>query len=375
MSMKSTPSSGSAPQDGDRRGRGPRAAPQMPSPVMRIAPKPRRVTSRSPPILNVPDAAAEMVAMSSTLPEGRVRDPSERRIGVLALVRRHGPAHHPPGERLRRAVATDVDAHPQTLRPAQLAARRHLGLGLVLPPAARAPPRGRLRVVNTRSSRSSASSASSSVAWRASPSGRRGGRSRRTATPWAARSLRGGERRDQLVHAPSRRVRSSWCVICANSRWAAVLDGSIVAVKRSTPLLHAPSRASQRPSARAHAAALQVVGDDDRQLGAQRVLRVADPAPDADDRGRGGAPGTATKRVVVDEVDLGQIASAPSAVRLAAWGRGSAGRPSAPTGGPARRRARPCRPGVMGADQRARGVRAQGRSVMRRTRYAPSGSL
>src|SRR6476659_7905721 len=30
--------------------------PQIPSPVMRIAPKPRRRTSRSPPILKVPDA-------------------------------------------------------------------------------------------------------------------------------------------------------------------------------------------------------------------------------------------------------------------------------------------------------------------------------
>jgi hypothetical protein len=46
--------------------------PQMPSPVMRMAPKPRRVTSRSPPMLNVPEAAA-VVAMATTVVRASTR--------------------------------------------------------------------------------------------------------------------------------------------------------------------------------------------------------------------------------------------------------------------------------------------------------------
>src|SRR5262245_66384808 len=70
--------------------------PQMPSPVMRIAPKPSRVTSRSPPMANVPDAVAVTVMTARYLPapefptqharRARVVTQAERPVGLLALV-------------------------------------------------------------------------------------------------------------------------------------------------------------------------------------------------------------------------------------------------------------------------------------------------
>src|SRR4051812_783833 len=50
-------------------------SPQIPSPVMRIAPYPRRVTSRSPPILKVPDAVA-VVVMGPRVPRRRASYPA-----------------------------------------------------------------------------------------------------------------------------------------------------------------------------------------------------------------------------------------------------------------------------------------------------------
>ena len=41
-------------------------SPQMPLPVMRMAPKPRRLISISPPILNVPDLLASSFAILVT---------------------------------------------------------------------------------------------------------------------------------------------------------------------------------------------------------------------------------------------------------------------------------------------------------------------
>src|SRR4051812_16526971 len=75
-----------------------------------------------------------MVAMTLTLPNGLAGDPPQRRVGVLALARRDRAAHQLPRERLRRPVAADVDARTQAPRPAQLAARGDLRLGLVVAP-------------------------------------------------------------------------------------------------------------------------------------------------------------------------------------------------------------------------------------------------
>src|SRR5688500_5835071 len=102
--MKSTPSSG-------RRWRTrmasswSRGGPQMPSPVMRMAPNPRRVTSRSPPIVNVP-AAVAVVVMTTTYP-----DPSG-----LSLTYRDKPLLF-DGDGLRE-VARLVDVEPEIGRAA-----------------------------------------------------------------------------------------------------------------------------------------------------------------------------------------------------------------------------------------------------------------
>src|SRR6187200_2061332 len=59
--------------------------PQMPGPVRRIAPKPRRLTSISPPILNEPDLRASSLSIihpSSVLPTRYTRSPISRRQTV-----------------------------------------------------------------------------------------------------------------------------------------------------------------------------------------------------------------------------------------------------------------------------------------------------
>src|SRR3954447_15477407 len=83
--MKSTPSSGRRRSTAiavSWSGGGP----QMPLPVMRIAPKPRRWTSRSPPILKVPEAVA--VAIPTTVAR---RAPRRRALrGAARGARLHG---------------------------------------------------------------------------------------------------------------------------------------------------------------------------------------------------------------------------------------------------------------------------------------------
>ena len=92
----------------------------------------------------------------------------------------------------------------------------------------------------------------------------------------------------------------------AKSRCAAVFSGSIVAVKRA--IAERARAVGQRDAERrAEALALVAVADDDGDLGRVRVLAVAHPAPDARHRGRVvGQDGD--ERVVVDVVDLGQVA-------------------------------------------------------------------
>ena len=70
------------------------------------------------------------------------------------------------------------------------------------------------------------------------------------------------------------------CAARANSRWAARLSGSIVATNRRTPRSRAAS-ASASASARPEAVVLQVVGDDERDLGDVRVVRrrIQRPTP------------------------------------------------------------------------------------------------
>src|SRR6476659_7985887 len=67
--MKSTPSSGSRRRtaSASSRSSGVAGGPQIPGPVMRIAPKPRRVTVSSPPMANVP-AAVAVTFTAGTLP-------------------------------------------------------------------------------------------------------------------------------------------------------------------------------------------------------------------------------------------------------------------------------------------------------------------
>src|SRR4051794_5235714 len=103
--MKSTPRSGRR-RSTARAASGFSGGPQMPGPVMRMAPKPRRVTSMSPPIANVPDAIAVTVTVTVvTVPThrsdaeplevqqpaqhtrcARVMRQTERPVGALALV-------------------------------------------------------------------------------------------------------------------------------------------------------------------------------------------------------------------------------------------------------------------------------------------------
>src|SRR5215213_8206447 len=102
--MKSTPSSGRRFSTACTFS-GSFAGPQTPSPTMRIAPYPRRVTSRSPPILNVPDAAAEIDAMSPTI--GRLAHgfAPQRRPGVFTVGGDDRPPPDDAAKRLRGAVA------------------------------------------------------------------------------------------------------------------------------------------------------------------------------------------------------------------------------------------------------------------------------
>ena len=92
----------------------------------------------------------------------------------------------------------------------------------------------------------------------------------------------------------------------AKSRCAAVFSVSIMAVKRAIPQ-RARAVGQRGAERRAEALALVAVADDDGDLGGVRMLAVAHPAPDARHRGRVvGEDGD--ERVVVDVVDLGQVA-------------------------------------------------------------------
>src|SRR5215218_1389695 len=115
--MKSTPSSGSRFRTAWTAA-GSLAGPQTPS----------------PPILNVPDAAAEIVAMVPTLARGETDLAPEPCPGVFAVEKLDRLAPYDAGERHHRAVTAHVDPSPQAARPAQLAAHRDLLGGLVLAP-------------------------------------------------------------------------------------------------------------------------------------------------------------------------------------------------------------------------------------------------
>src|SRR5580692_4260917 len=85
-----------------------RGSPQIPSPVMRIAPKPSRLTCRSPPISSVPAAAAG--ALGSTT----VAAPAALAHGDTA------PASTAPvtatlPKNLRREVALDMATTPEAV--------------------------------------------------------------------------------------------------------------------------------------------------------------------------------------------------------------------------------------------------------------------
>src|SRR5687767_1099454 len=77
--------------------------PQTPLPVMRIAPKPRRLTSSSPPMRKVPEWAAVKVAMGPPLFSVALRQVGGKRILVFGMPARqrrtildhvtHGPSH------------------------------------------------------------------------------------------------------------------------------------------------------------------------------------------------------------------------------------------------------------------------------------------
>ena len=210
------------------------------------------------------------------------RPASERRIGVLAVATApRAAAHQPPGERL--APRRRHGRRRRRANPSARAARRAPPPG----PRARIPPsartgRGRLRVVNTRSSRLEVVErlVQRRVARLLRPAGAADDRDVRR--PHGPRKPT--RRRAAAVSSStplSWRVVSSWCVIWANSRWAATLDVSIVAAKRVTPCCTAV-RASQRPS---WCPRRGPAGRRRRRPPArpQRVLLVADPAPDADD--------------------------------------------------------------------------------------------
>ena len=94
--------------------------------------------------------------------------------------------------------------------------------------------------------------------------------------------------------------------MCAKRRCAAVFSGSIDGGEARDP--EGARAVGQRDAERrAQALALVAVADDDRDLGGVRMLGVAHPAPDAGHGGRVvGQDGD--ERVVVDVVDLGQVA-------------------------------------------------------------------
>src|SRR5687768_4171811 len=109
--MKSTPSSGSRFSTAIALSWS-RGGPQIPSPVTRMAPKPRRVTSRSPPILNVPDAVA-VVVMATTYPSRRdlLDGDGLREVARLVDVQPAG-ARDRVGDHLQRDDREDRLEHP-----------------------------------------------------------------------------------------------------------------------------------------------------------------------------------------------------------------------------------------------------------------------
>ena len=92
----------------------------------------------------------------------------------------------------------------------------------------------------------------------------------------------------------------------ANRRCAAVFSGSMTAVKRAIPRARAASASAVAERA-PQALALQAVADDDGHLGGARfeASRTQRPTPA---RRRGSSCEDGDERVVVDLVDLGQVA-------------------------------------------------------------------
>src|SRR5919202_4085972 len=83
--------------------------PQIPRPVMRMAPKPRRVTSMSPPMANEPDAEAVIDMTASVSTPVSEAEPLE----VQQTAQGAGGARIvPEAERAVAALALVVDEHP-----------------------------------------------------------------------------------------------------------------------------------------------------------------------------------------------------------------------------------------------------------------------
>ncbi|CAO5170296.1 exported hypothetical protein [Frankia sp. AiPs1] len=95
MSMKVTPRS-TARRRTARACSGSAGGPQIPGPVIRIAPNPRRVTGRSPPSRNVPLPAASVplvvvVVDINVLPDDGVTGPREAGPGPVSAAVLSGP--------------------------------------------------------------------------------------------------------------------------------------------------------------------------------------------------------------------------------------------------------------------------------------------
>src|SRR5690348_3647398 len=74
--------------------------PQMPSPVMRIAPKPRRRTFTSPPRPTVPAAAASVASIVTARKVPAAPSPETQRSGALLIREREPHVHAGDGHEL-----------------------------------------------------------------------------------------------------------------------------------------------------------------------------------------------------------------------------------------------------------------------------------
>src|ERR1700722_12197106 len=87
-----------------------RGSPQMPSPVMRIAPKPMRLTCKSPPINSVPAAAAG--ALGSTTTAAAPAEPAALAHGAFTPLAITVPAAATPPRKPRRESTSDMAPTP-----------------------------------------------------------------------------------------------------------------------------------------------------------------------------------------------------------------------------------------------------------------------